>query len=69
MTKKTFTFPSATVTYYFDADFTVLEKLVAKEQTIIITDDNVALANKRKLKGWKTITIAHGEAQQDPVNS
>ena len=71
MVKKEYSFSSSTVAYYFDADFSLLEKLVDKERAIIITDENVAVAQKRNLKSWKLITIAAGEVHknQQTVNN
>lgn len=59
--KETHTFSGKTVTYYLDADFTELEQVVSKKETIIITDENVYAAAKSRLEGWKTIVIQPGE--------
>src|SRR5580698_254302 len=48
-------------TYYFDADFSYLEKLVDKEHTVLITDEHIFSAQRRKFGGWKTIVINAGE--------
>lgn len=48
-------------TYYFDASFSYLEKIVAKEQTIIITDNNVFESHQQIFDGWQTIVIPAGE--------
>jgi 3-dehydroquinate synthase len=61
MTKKTMSFTSASVTYYFDADFTYLEKIVSKENGIIITDENLKTVYPKKFKGWRVIAIPAGE--------
>ncbi len=61
MIKKTFSFSSATVTYYINADFAYLEKLVPKEQAVIVTDENLFVKHKKKFKAWKTIVIEAGE--------
>jgi 3-dehydroquinate synthase len=61
MTKKTFSFSSAKVEYFFDADFASLQKLVSKENAVIITDENIAAKHQKKLKGWKTIETKAGE--------
>lgn len=61
MTKKNFSFSSASVDYYFDADFSLLESLVSKTNTVIITDGNVFSSHQKKFKGWKVISIAPGE--------
>lgn len=65
MKKQSFTFSSATVNYYFDAQFEQLQKLVPAEQTIILTDDNIFARHKKKFKGWKTIVIKAGEAHKN----
>jgi 3-dehydroquinate synthase len=61
MTKKTFSFSSSTVNYYFDAEFSYLEKLVPKENTVIITDENIQAKQAKRFKAWKTIVIKAGE--------
>ncbi|HKG68279.1 MAG TPA: 3-dehydroquinate synthase [Segetibacter sp.] len=61
MIKKTFSFSSADVTYYINADFAYLEKLVSKEQGVIVTDENIFAKHQKKFKGWKTILIQAGE--------
>lgn len=64
MTKKIIQFSTAATTYYFDASFDHLEKLTARDNTFIITDENVFNANKRKFKGWNTIVVKAGEAHK-----
>lgn len=61
MTKKTFSFSSADVTYYINADFAYIEKLVSKEQAVIVTDENIVAKHQKKFKGWKAIVIKAGE--------
>jgi len=61
MQKKSYRFSSKEVNFYFDADFSYLEKLADKENTIIITDENISVSHTRKLKGWKKIVIQSGE--------
>ncbi|MBS1917269.1 MAG: 3-dehydroquinate synthase [Bacteroidetes bacterium] len=61
MQKKSYQFSSKEVAYYFDADFSFLEKLTDKNNTIIITDENVFNSQKKKFAGWKTIVIKAGE--------
>ena len=61
MIKKTFSFSSADVSYYINADFAYLEKLVSKEQAVIVTDENIFSKHQKKFKGWKTILIKAGE--------
>lgn len=61
MIKKTFSFSSADVTYYINADFAYLDRLVPKEQAVIVTDENIFAKHQKKFKGWKTILIKAGE--------
>ncbi len=61
MQKKSFTFSTSTVQYYFDADFGYLDKLVNKDSTILLADENFALKNKKSLAAWKTIIVPSGE--------
>lgn len=71
MKKLEYKFSGKTTTYYFDIDFSYLEKLVDKSQAVILTDDNVFRSHQKKFKGWNTIVIPPGEAfkKQDTVNS
>ena len=41
MDSKNYKFSSRTIDCYFDADLSILEKLVDKQNTIFITDQNV----------------------------
>ncbi len=70
MGKKQYKFSSKAVDCYFDADFSLLEKLVSQENAIIITDDNIASIYKETFKGWKVIAIKPGEKnkQQSTVD-
>ncbi len=61
MRKRSFTFSNSTVDYFFGADFSYIEKLVSKEQAVIITDDHIFLKHKAKFKGWNTIVLKPGE--------
>jgi len=54
-------FSTSSTEYFFDASFDYLEKLTSKDNTVIITDENVFSKNKRKFSGWKTITLKAGE--------
>jgi len=65
------TFSEKKVSYYFDADFSYLEKIVSKEKTFLITDENVFAAQQPKFEGWQTIVIKAGEQykQQAAVDS
>ena len=61
MKKRTFHFSGKPVNYYFDASFDVLNKLVPVESAVLITDENVFEAHKKKFKGWSTIVLKPGE--------
>jgi len=71
MNRLQYKFSGKTTTYYFDAEFAYLEKLVNKQQAVILTDEHVFQGHQKKLKGWKTIVIPAGEAykNQTTVNS
>ena len=55
-------FSDKKVSYYFDADFAYLEQIVSRDNTILITDENVFARHKKKFKGWNTIVLKPGEA-------
>lgn len=59
--KQQFRFSEKVVDVYFDADFSILEELLDKETTILITDENVFAKQNDKFSGWKTIVIKAGE--------
>jgi shikimate kinase / 3-dehydroquinate synthase len=61
MQKKAFQFSTKKVFCYFDADFSLLETLIQKEQAILLTDENIFQKQHKKFKGWKTIQIKAGE--------
>ncbi|MDP3392816.1 3-dehydroquinate synthase [Sediminibacterium sp.] len=61
MQKKRFLFSGKETLFYFDAAFGLLEKIVSKEKAIIVTDENLFQAHKRKLKGFNTIVLKPGE--------
>src|ERR1700689_831894 len=61
MQKKIFQFSAKRVSYYFDADFSNLGKLVDKSHAIVITDENIFKNFKKKLEGWNVIVIKAGE--------
>ena len=58
-------FSKKEVVYYLDADFSYLEKLVDKDNTILILDDNIAWHHGDKLEAWKKIEIAPGEMHKN----
>lgn len=59
------------MSYYFDASFSMLEQIVSKEKTILVTDENVFAAAKENFNGWQTIVIKAGEEnkQQSTVDN
>ena len=59
--EKKYQFSGKTVNAYFDTDFQMIENLVDKESTILITDENIIAKQNAKFKGWKTIVIKAGE--------
>jgi len=61
MQKLSYKFSGKSTTYYFDADFSYLEKLVNKEQTVLITDENIFRLHQKKFGGWNIIVIRAGE--------
>lgn len=61
MTCKKYQFSGKTIEAYFDADFGLLENLLKKDHTVLITDENVFARQSHKFSGWKTIVIKAGE--------
>ncbi|OQP60841.1 3-dehydroquinate synthase [Niastella populi] len=61
MQTKSYRFSSASVNYYFDADFSRLEKMIGKDHAVLITDEHIFQAHKKKLKGWNCISLKPGE--------
>ena len=62
MKKQSIQFNTSSTTFYFDASFDLLEKIVSKDNTVIITDENVYCgSNHKKFKSWKTIVLKAGE--------
>ncbi|MBC7826923.1 MAG: 3-dehydroquinate synthase [Chitinophagaceae bacterium] len=61
MKKLSYTFSDKTTRFYFDADFSFLEKLVNKDTCILITDENIFEAHKKKFDGWNAIVLNPGE--------
>lgn len=61
MQVKTYQFSSGTTKYYFDADFSYLEKLVEKDNAVLVTDAHLFTAHAKKFKGWNSIVLKPGE--------
>jgi len=47
MQKKIFQFSSKRVSYYFDADFSYLQKIADKSHAVVITDENIFKRNSQ----------------------
>ena len=61
MNKLQYKFSGKTTTYYLDAEFAYLEKLVDKDHTILVTDEHIFAGHQKKFGGWNTIVINAGE--------
>ena len=71
MDKTEHIFSGKTVSYYFDASFSQVDQLVQKENTVLITDENIFELHAPIFDGWKTIVIKAGEIhkQQSTVDT
>ena len=61
MNKLQYKFSGKTTTYYLDADFSYLEKLVDKTHAVVITDEHIFSKHQKRFGGWNTIVISAGE--------
>ncbi|MEO8720991.1 MAG: 3-dehydroquinate synthase [Ginsengibacter sp.] len=61
MIAKEYQFSAKTIGAYFDANFSMIENLVEKENTILVTDETVFAKQSEKFSGWKTIVLKAGE--------
>jgi len=61
MKKLVYKFSSQSTQFLFDADFSKLGKLVDKNQSVLITDENVFRLHGSKFNGWDTIVLKPGE--------
>jgi len=61
MKKTQVQFSGKTTSFYFDADFAYLGKLVDRDHSVLITDDHVFAGQQKKFGGWNTIVIHAGE--------
>lgn len=61
MHQENYFFSSKKCTCYFNADFSYLETLVSKNNTVIITDENIVAHHANKFDGWKKIVMQPGE--------
>ena len=70
MVTKKYSFSNKSIDCFFNAKFSMLKELVNKENTFLITDENVFAKQVDKFAGWKTIILKPGEPfkNQDAVN-
>jgi 3-dehydroquinate synthase len=61
MKKITYQFSTSSTDFYFDSPFDQLNRLVGKDNGVIITDENVFSKHRSKFKGWNTIVLKPGE--------
>ncbi len=65
MVDKNYVFSEKAVSVYFNADFSELQEHVDKENSILITDENVFAKQFEKFSGWQTIVIKAGEQHKN----
>src|SRR6476620_7604273 len=65
MQAKTVRFSARSTSFYFDAQYEDLKKLVVPGKAVVLTDTNLFNAHKEKFAGWQTIVIKAGEAYKD----
>jgi shikimate kinase / 3-dehydroquinate synthase len=61
MNKLQYKFSGKTTTYYLDADFGYLAKLVDQDHTVLLTDEHIFSRHQKRFGGWNTIVINAGE--------
>ncbi len=61
MNIKELMFSDKKVTYYFDASFSYIEKIIEKSSAILLTDNNIYNKHPHLFEGWDTIIINAGE--------
>src|SRR6476469_11079192 len=54
-------FSNSVTDFFFDGSFSQLKKIVDQKHSIIITDENVFDAHRKRLKGWTTFLLDAGE--------
>lgn len=64
-------FSRQATTFYFDASFAHLKKIVPQKTAVLVADEHVFAAHKKLFKGWQTIVIKAGEEYkvQATINS
>lgn len=61
MKKNSYKFSNSSVDYYFAGGISHLKEIVDKDNTIIITDENVYNAHTKRFKNWNCIVLKAGE--------
>ena len=61
MQEEIISYPGKKVSYYFDAEFSLLAEYVNPKKAFIITDENIFKLHKERFQGWSTIVIKAGE--------
>jgi 3-dehydroquinate synthase len=61
MKKVTYKFGSSATDFYFAGGMAQLRKITDPSATVVITDENVFAAHKKRFKGWRTIVLKAGE--------
>src|SRR6187455_3218757 len=61
MKKLTYRFSNSSVDYYLAGGISHLKEIVDKDNTIIVTDENIYNAHTKRFKGWNTIVLKPGE--------
>lgn len=61
MQKKTFRFSNSSVNYYFAGGISYLKEIAAKNNAVLITDENVFAAHEKWFKNWNIIVLKAGE--------
>ncbi|MEP6615824.1 MAG: 3-dehydroquinate synthase [Ginsengibacter sp.] len=69
MQQEHFSFSTKNYTGYFNADFSFIEKLVPKENAVILTDKNIAVHYSHKFISWRTIVIEPGESNKQQATA
>lgn len=65
MIKKNIQFASAATQFYFDGSIDMLNKLAKGRRVIVLTDEHVYSAQRRRLEGYDTIVTPAGEAYKN----
>jgi len=61
MHAKKIQFSRQATTFYFDAAFSGLKKLVPQKTSVLVTDEHVFAAHPKFFKGWNTVVLKAGE--------